>query len=316
MKFLSKIESAFSYNETAMDDHKDNSESQNDSSYFTNKELLDKSVKAFSEIENTCFPNNLRAIYTDISNQFVNKLAFSVVTPQGLKVSVYLGGVELQKADKEERLVSLLKDELSEKIFNYLSNLMWNESRLPRFISENGLQYSNNLTYFHINEDLLMTAALNMYFSRRFDNYPSNTTQGLKAFSTKDLKDIRYINRRIQNFLGLKKLAPLNISTKTSGCIVECIRWQLSDCKGQFQFNLYPIDPGLNISADQSSEYFYLALKNMVIKQLSALTPEYAKVKYHTMNDLKLEEIAAEIKESLILAKSLPDTYSQLINKF
>lgn len=286
-------------------------ESSNTSHGFSDRRLQDLAVATLGEIRDECFPNQVQAFCIDASNEDVDRLIFKAVAPQGLTVSIDALGSELDKAKSDVGLKKFLKEKMSEAIISFIGNLELQESEMPTFITSYGLQYDRNLTYFHINEDLLATAGMNMYFSLRLDDYPVNNSSSMQIFSQNDLNIVREVIFKIQDKLGLKHIAPLKgIVPASNGFFVDIVTLQLESGKGHIQLTIYP-DQKI-VDCNQKANIYYSDMLDSFNKNLD-ISPRKAMVKYHNgFKDMTFKEVSKELSQLKELVKSLPDTYDEL----
>lgn len=278
---------------------------------FRDVRLRDSVIQAMTEIRNECFPDKVEALVIDSSDQFVSELTLKAVAPQGLTVTFKALAHDLEEAQKDIGLKRFIKEKLSQKIFSVIGNLEWQESNMPTFITNYNLQSNDNLSYFHINEDLLTTAGFNMYFSQRLVGYPATNSSTINTFSKKDLAVVKEVNNNLQKYLNLKSILPIKcIVPVSNGFFVEVISLQLKNGKGKFQFNIFPEQNA--VDRELKAQAYYSSLLDAINEDLD-ITPRKASVRFHNgLKGLSIEEIRKELNQLTDLIKSLPDDYSEL----
>lgn len=281
---------------------------------FRDRQFRDKVEGVFDDIRHECFPKKVKAIFEDTSDQYVDQLTFKMISPQGLTVSVDLRESELRNGEKDIGLKKYIKDVLAKETFEFIGNLQLQEHDMPTFITNYDLQEGDNLTYFHLNEDLLVTAGLNMYYSVTLDDYPANNDSEVKTFSKDDLVCVKNVITKIQDYLDLERVVPLKGTVPAiNGFFVDIVTLQLKNPKGKFQFNVFPIQ--YLIRETQKEQAYYAVMLDSFHKYLDNLSPRLAMTKYaNGLKGLSKGEVEDELSQLKDLISNLPDDYSELKN--
>lgn len=325
MSLFSKVKAAFSTDNIAVNDNvsKDEVSNQdtvtNESNHFTNVDLKEKARTAFNQIENDCFPSETEAIFDDVSNQDVNQLKFGIIGPQGLTESIILNEIELKKLEgiegstQEDKLKNYIQLKLAGQVFKHIGNLQLIEQNDPKFRVDNNLVSDSKLRYFHRNEDLLIVAAQNMYFSYIFDDYPRNKTDHVKTFTKVDTNIIKDIYFRIQKYCGFEihdQRLYENMGAK--GEVVDELTFQLKNSKNRFHLMIFPVSFMIDVKDSMRADFYYQHILKVAFDQFSKLDAKTAKEKFADLKNAADDEITKDIQELRGIFYNLPKSLSEL----